>query len=332
MSIPPEAKTSYTVGFLRVTVVIGVSVVISLSGLVGCASGEKPSNPKAKFDPGEAPQVFGQRVSGAKAAKAPEPAAAEKTEPATASAKVSSVAPPEPVEHGSPEKVSGAVGSAPGVDGQWSIVLAAFRGEGHRATALAGLARVQALPGLEGAFVTTRGEASFIGYGGYADPSDGAAQADLKRVRGTQAGAEKPFADAFLAPPVEGPAVGSRPEYNLVRAREQYGKAQLVTLQVAVYSRLDVQKLSAEDLAAIRQSAEQAAAQLRREGEQAYYFHGQRQSMVTIGVFPEEDVTQKRSPAAAALKKRHPYNLLNGAGYRTGSGPAPRSSEFVRVP
>jgi hypothetical protein len=221
-------------------------------------------------------------------------------------------------------------------DSQWTIVLAAFRGEGHRTTADASLPAIQAVKGLEGAFATTRGQASFIGVGRFTDPALPAAQGQLQQVREMVVSGQKPFGNAFFAPPLTGSIAGSRPEYNLQRARQRLGKGQWVTLQVGVYERMDVKNPSEEDLATIRAAAEEAAVQLRREGEQAFYFHGPRRSMVTVGILPEDDVIKKPdrpiSVQAEALRKRHPYNLLNGAGYKTNSSERVTSSAFVRVP
>jgi hypothetical protein len=174
-----------------------------------------------------------------------------------------------------------------------------------------------------------------VGLGRFADPSDPAAQAELQRVREIVIQGDKPFVDSFLAPPLKGAVAGSRPEYNLSRMRERLGKGRWVTLQVGVYERTDVATPSAEDLATIRKAAEDAAVQLRREGEQAFYFHGARRSMVTVGTFPEKDVVNPEKtmiPQAVALQKRHPYNLLNGAGYKANATGKLTASAFVLVP
>ena len=64
------------------------------------------------------------------------------------------------------------------------------------------------------------------------------------------------------------------------------------------------------------------AVQMRREGEEAYYFHGPRRSMVTIGLFDETEYDTKapgkpkQSKRLLDLRKAHPYNLVNGQGMR----------------
>lgn len=303
----PQRSASYTTPTLRGRVFTLLLIPLLFSGLQSCAnSGERPQRDPAAVNLDEGPAVFGKSGAG---------------------------------QAGGGGGASGDPAKAP-EGATWTIVLAAFRGQGHAAAAAAALPRIRAYPGLAEAFVETRGQdASLVGLGRFVEPGSPAALAELKRVRsiagsGTDGAGARPFDGAFFAPPAGAAAgaSGARPEYNLTRAREQHGKGALVTLQVGVYERTDLGATSAQDLAEIRAAAEQAAAQLRREGEEAYYYHGPRRSMVTIGAFPEEDVTQKRSPAAAALRKRHPYNLLNGQGYKSGSSGQVRASEFVRVP
>lgn len=299
----PQRSASYTTPTLRDRVFTLLLIPLLFSGLQSCAnSGERPQRDPAAVNLDEGPAVFGKFGA-------------------------------------APGDATGDPSKAP-EGATWTIVLATFRGQGHAAAAAAALPKIRAYSGLTAAFVETRGQdASLVGLGRFVEPGSSAALAELRRVRaiagsGTDGAGAKPFEGAFFAPPAGAAAgaSGARPEYNLTRAREQHGKGAFVTLQVGVYERTDLGATSAQDLAEIRAAAEQAAAQLRREGEEAYYYHGPRRSMVTIGAFPEEDVTQKRSPAAAALRKRHPYNLLNGQGYKSGSSGQVRASEFVRVP
>jgi hypothetical protein len=75
---------------------------------------------------------------------------------------------------------------------------------------------------------------------------------------------------------------------------------------------------------------------MRRQGEQAFYFHGPLRSMVTVGLFgiDEYDLRQLRlrSPAIARLMERFPHNLVNGAGVkrkRAGQAEAVMDPSFV---
>jgi hypothetical protein len=72
-----------------------------------------------------------------------------------------------------------------------------------------------------------------------------------------------------------------------------------------------------EELAEFRKRAEEAVVSLRREGEEAFYYHGPRGSMVTVGVFgPKDlDVTKpgRESFALREARRKFPFNLVNGA-------------------
>jgi len=197
----------------------------------------------------------------------------------------------------------------------WIIVLAAFRGEAHAQAAAEALPKLQKVDGLGDAFVSRRGEATFIGLGRFSEPGDEKAQALIAEVRSTEVEQTRPFAQAFMAPPLTSDA-GSRPEFNLANARKQFGKTARMTLQVGVYGRDDLAKISEKDLAEVRKTAEEAVLQLRREGQLAFYFHSPRRSMVTIGVFAEEDIKPADSPEIKKLRKLFPNNLYNGQGIR----------------
>lgn len=212
------------------------------------------------------------------------------------------------------------------VRGGWSIVLAAFRGEDQAKLAEQTLALLASTGQGGGARAIKRGPATLVVIGNYADPADQSAQAELQRIRDVEIKGEKPFAGAFLSPPEVGGPAGSRPEYNLMRAKEQYRKARF-SLQIAVYGPTD-RKPTPEEQAESRKAAETAAATLRHEGELAFYYHGPSLSMVTIGVFNDDDVARRGdarngvppkpdSPVLSALKRRFPHNLVNGALVKT---------------
>jgi hypothetical protein len=114
---------------------------------------------------------------------------------------------------------------------------------------------------------------------------------------------------------------GSIPELDLRSVHKDPMSKAKYTLQVGVYGRLDTQGTSASDLAEFRRAAEQAAAKLRREGEEAYYFHGPSRSMVLIGAFDETEYDESHpgagdGPRLKEARQKFPYNLVNGAGYK----------------
>ncbi len=218
----------------------------------------------------------------------------------------------------------------------WTIVLAAWREADQVEKAKAALPKIREVRGLEDAYITTRGAATFIGFGKFVDPSDPAARERLADVRNALVGTDRPFADAFLAPPEKSGASGGRPEFSLASAKEQYGKNARMTLAIGVYRSGDGPVLPAEREEG-RKLAEQAVAQLRREGELAFYYHGQRESIVCIGVFSEKDIAsnvQRESERLAAARKRFPHNLVNGllVKQRIGGSERITPSTLVQIP
>jgi hypothetical protein len=190
-----------------------------------------------------------------------------------------------------------------------------------------------------------------VAVGKFPDPSSPEALAMLEKVRAIAVGGKKPFTGAFLAPPGELTNLGQRPEFNLARAKEQFGDRAVYSLQVAAYGRKDIideQKRSPteEELKEARRAAEEAAASLRQQGELAFFYHGPRYSMVTIGVWNDGDFAHKEDPQAGtrahsenpdltALRKRFPNNLYNGAGVKVKSkveGEQMQASFTVRIP
>lgn len=93
---------------------------------------------------------------------------------------------------------------------------------------------------------------------------------------------------------------------------KQYAGRGLFSLQVEVYD---------ENLGpSFRQFAQQRAAELRQQGEPAYYYHGRFRSMVTLGLLTEEEAFVPRigqaaaySPAVLDMQKRFPHNVFNGS-------------------
>ena len=244
-----------------------------------------------------------------------------------------------------PKKPPAAPGQPPTSPGDagprvWSIVLASFRegtDEEKRAAAESALPKVKAVRGLEAATLSVRAKGVLMVLGAFADPGAPDAQALLKQVRETTAEGTKPFSDAFFAPPAEEVNLGTRPEHNLLSAREQFGKRAAATLQICVYGRRDLDRPTEADLAEARRAAEEAAAALRRDGELAFYYHGARMSTVTVGVFSNDDLKPGASPALDALKKRYPHNLYNGSGIREkarkgGTDLGLQKSEVVAIP
>lgn len=255
----------------------------------------------------------------------------------------SAPAQPAPTQPAASEPEPGAPVAAPNTsaDSMWSIVIAAFKGEEAREQAERGLEQIHTRGRLPEAFAEMRGATAVIGVGRFSDPSSPEAQAELKRVQAIEVEGVRAYGLAFMSPPLHGSDQGVLPKYNLLRTKEQYGPRAMYTLQVGAYGRKDLARPTEADLAEARRAAEQAAVQLRREGELAFYYHGPSLSMVTIGVFDSEDFDPQTPKLMSArvreAMKRYPNNLYNGKGVlRRGpdTGPEGRlqSSALVIIP
>jgi len=211
--------------------------------------------------------------------------------------------------------------SAPDESGGWTIMLGTIAaGPTSQVEAMGTLSRARDL-GLGSTRLERRGDRSLLMYGSYSGPNDPGAAQDLARVRAITADGMRPFAGAVLAPPMTVSLSGAIPEYDLGTAYRRFGKRALYTLQVGVYQKEGEEALTKEELGAIRAAAEKAALDLRRTGEEAYYYHGSRRSTVTVGLLGEEDAARggivRDSPKVRDLQRRHPLNLVNGQGVRT---------------
>lgn len=200
----------------------------------------------------------------------------------------------------------------------WTIMVAAFTGPDQAGRARGAQSVVQSL-GFNDAFTETRGKTTIVGLARYPQPGDPRAQEDLAKIRGLEINGERPYARAMLIPP-ETMAAGELSELDLRSAKAKYGPRAIFTLQVGVYARPDGGEPSESDLAQFRKAAEEAAARLRRDGDEAFFFHGPFRSMVTVGVFDYNDSDRgsgrRESSRLEEARRKHPYNLLNGKPYR----------------
>ncbi len=192
----------------------------------------------------------------------------------------------------------------------WTIGLKPFAGPDARLRAEQELARLRTLDGLDNAFILSRGPRSVVCIGKVTSPSSSEADALLQRVRNVRDEGTKPFARAFYIPPT-GEAAS---DLDLRSVPANYGKSAIYTLQIGAYGRADGKAPTEKDVVEARKKAEEAAADLRRQGELAFYYHGPSMSMVTVGVFGERDIQGSFSLELRDVMERFPHNLVNGKG------------------
>lgn len=192
----------------------------------------------------------------------------------------------------------------------WTISLVPFAGPDAMSNAQKELAAMDQIPGLEDAYIIQRGNRAVVCIGKQPSPSSKEALSLLERVRSIRVGGRQPFETAFYIPPQGGAAS----DLELRSAKRIYGPSARYSLQVGVYGRADRQTPSESEIREARQAAEQAVRELRSQGELAFYSHGTVMSMVTVGVFGDEDIRGGMSPRLRAVQERFPHNLLNGKG------------------
>ncbi len=192
----------------------------------------------------------------------------------------------------------------------WSIGLLTVSGPDRAASAAAAAERFRAANRkLDEAFIVARGDRAVVLLGRFASPSSREAVELLEDVRAIRIDGEQPFRTAFFVPP-RGGEVG---DLDLRTARARYDAD--CTLQVGAYGRIDRRIPTEDEIAEFRVNAEQAARELRAQGEQAFYFHGPSMSMVTVGAMRYDDL-ELNPGILRQLQERFPHNLLNGQGIR----------------
>jgi len=220
-------------------------------------------------------------------------------------------------------------------EGLWSIVITVLRGEGADVAAERARNALELVGGISDAYVERRGDTHVVAYGRYKDPMSDQAQGDLVRIRATVIDGKQPYLGAALTPPPFETA-GNIPQFNLSIAKDFPANRNCIyTLQVAQYRRLDDVSPTMAEREEFRRAAEGAAVTLRREGEEAYYYHGPRMSVVTIGMFTDKEYRTQNTRSAndprstvvltrpvesleiKQLRERQPYNLVNGQAMKT---------------
>lgn len=212
----------------------------------------------------------------------------------------------------------------------WAILLGEFEGEGAEKQAKALAERIERETPLTQVWIKKWEDRFAVVRGTYYDTNQEIARLDLRQTRMMPLGEERPFEQAVFVPLADG-AQASSNRYNLRNYVGSY------SLQVGFYD----EAFGPE----YRKAAEEMARVLREDGDEAYFYHGPNISMVTVGLFTEEDFdyvadaygTRKQvyGPAIRELQEKYKYNLGNGVTLeekRNGKVIRTLPSFIVRVP
>lgn len=207
---------------------------------------------------------------------------------------------------------------------EYSILLGRFYGTGHREQAESLDLRCRREAGWQETFVVHEANRSSVYRGAFADRQ--AAREPLvntKRFR-TPDGA-MPFVMSILVPYPRREPVGDE-RYDLSRIEEgtytvvvevYYDETDSEETYLAAEGRTSKRRVTDRYLAAARRCEE-----LREEGQEAYYYHGPGNSLVTVGIFPDSSIQiemvdgkeEKRivDPRMNAVLRAHPHLYING--------------------
>jgi hypothetical protein len=190
----------------------------------------------------------------------------------------------------------------------YTIKLYRYTGPDHMRTAARGKRAAAEMAGLPDPFILHERAASTLYAGRYRTRE--AAMDDLRRAQQWQSPSRlRPFQAAFVMPyPTEDPQ--ANPAWDLERADGAY------TVLVEVYHNDPKKNMNRRKEAAVQRCKE-----LREEGEEAYYYHGPANSVVTIGLFDDSAVKMVRkgpvtrpvilSREMKSIMKRRPHVYTN---------------------
>lgn len=192
--------------------------------------------------------------------------------------------------------------SAPSLVNKWAILIEQYDGSTGRRQAAQLVDRLHAGAHLPDLWIHQTPSHTLVCRGLYDRPNDIEAKNDLRQTRLVRLENDQSFASAQIVS--LGPTTpGATSDWDL---RQHSG---MFSLQIGFY----------DDAfgPTFRQAAEKAAEALRTEGHQSYFYHGPHRSMVTVGLFSNDDfvqegVQQVYGPRVRALQESFPHNLGNG--------------------
>jgi hypothetical protein len=213
----------------------------------------------------------------------------------------------------------------PGAQG-YTMLLQTFDGRDRNRKAselIESLSRHANVPDL---WVRDSGAMTSVFRGRYTSPDSVPARTDLEQMQRVTINGKQPYANVEFTPLAPANTATGSP-LDLHQFPGMY------TLQVAYYD----DKMGPN----FRETAEDFTRALRSQGEEAYFYHGPNRSLVTVGLFNEDDFvregdTQAYGPRMRELQVKHPIHQRNGKNImeppQHGQEAQPQQSCIVQVP
>jgi hypothetical protein len=186
----------------------------------------------------------------------------------------------------------------------WSILLASFTGTTQQKQASDMVDQLKR-ENVSDVWFAEQDGYTHVYRGKFNDPTRPEVQSALRQSRMLKLGDARPFTSARL--------VAARPALEISTSQmdlKRYRDQGYYSLQIAVYD--DAAGSNYKEL------AEVAAANLRKDGDMAFFYHGPFRSMVTIGLYTYDQAWTKRmsigdtySPEIRKLQEKYPFNLYN---------------------
>ncbi len=186
----------------------------------------------------------------------------------------------------------------------WAIRMASLQGKDAKAQAARAIAYLQKRANVPDLWYLPRADGVEVYRGKYVNPTDPAAQSDLRQTRMLVIDGKRPYEKVELVPLTPG---GEARTMHPADLRTHTG---MYSLQVAFF----------DDPAGEgpRAAAEAAVKSLREAGVEAYYYHGPFRSLVTVGLFAYTQAfalgphgQDEYAEMVLELQQKFPCNLAN---------------------
>jgi hypothetical protein len=209
---------------------------------------------------------------------------------------VSSVNSPTP---GRPAGTESAAPVAP-AGAQWTLYCRTIRGPVHVEESSRLKSQLVMNPQLKGWYLVHNDDDSIVCYGYYSSPSDAQAKLDKRRIESLTDVSGQPIFTGVCFQPIASPDPEAPPEWNLSNTPSRM----YWSLQIAAFRDNPLRK----------KAAVEAVRDLRKQGIEAYYFHGPTISSVCVGAWPiqavkrqgEDNVAHASDPDSSLLVLSEP--------------------------